>query len=210
MTAEVKHRSFARRYVRASAKAEARGGRDHRRRLLAALTGRVIEVGAGNGLNFAHYPKTVSEVVAVEPDATLRALAESAAGSAPVPITVVAGVADSLPVGDRSCDAAVASLVLCSVPNQARALAEIRRVLKPGGELRFYEHVIARNWLGAALQHVIATFWPRIAGGCHPNRDTAAAISAAGFHIARIERFAFSPARFQPPAPHILGLARVH
>jgi SAM-dependent methyltransferase len=101
-------------------------------------------VGAGNGLNFAHYPPTVTEVVAIEPEPTLRAIAQQAAAGAPVPVTVRAGTADALALADGEMDAAVASLVLCSVPDQARALAELHRVLRPGAELRFYEHVIAR------------------------------------------------------------------
>lgn len=105
-------------------------------------TGTIVEVGAGHGLNFPHYPPTVDEVVAIGPEATLRAAAEKAAASASVPIRAVAGVAEELRADDASPDAVVASLVLCSVPDQARAFAEAQRVLRPGGELRFYEHVI--------------------------------------------------------------------
>src|SRR6184192_3710117 len=109
--------------------------------MLEGLAGRVLEVGAGNGLNFVHYPDTVTEVVAIEPEPFLRARAEEAANLTTVPIRVVDGVAGRLPVDDQSMDAAVASLVLCSVPDQAAALAELRRVIRPGGQLRFYEHV---------------------------------------------------------------------
>ena len=129
---------FARLYERISAESERRGTAEHRDRVLAGLAGSVIEVGAGNGLNFARYPTTVTEVVAVEPEDTLRGLAERAAATAPVPVTVVAGHGDALPVDDASFDAAVVSLVLCSVPDPPHLLAEVRRVLKPGGELRFF------------------------------------------------------------------------
>ena len=119
----------------------AQGRRRAPRRDAAGLTGRVVEVGAGNGLNFGHYPATVTEVVAVEPEPYLRERAEEAARAAPVDVTVVVGLADALPAEDGAFDAAVASLVLCSVPDQAGALAELRRVVRPDGELRFYEHV---------------------------------------------------------------------
>ena len=101
----------------------------------------MIEVGAGNGLNFPHYPADVEELVAVEPEEYLRERAVAAVRTAPVPIRVLDGVAGRLPAGDGSFDAAVVSGVLCSVPDQGSALADLRRVLRPGGELRFYEHV---------------------------------------------------------------------
>jgi ubiquinone/menaquinone biosynthesis C-methylase UbiE len=149
-------------------------------------------------------------VTAVEPEPTLRARATEAAAGAPVPVRVLAGVADDLPLEDASVDAAVASLVLCSVPDQGRALAELRRVLRPGGELRFYEHVIPncqpKRLLLQAVDH--SGLWPRIAGGCHPARDTAAAIERAGFEIQRSERIMFAASRLEPSIPYILGSAR--
>ena len=207
--ADLRRPFFARGYLRVSGEAEERGVREHRRRLLDGLAGRVIEVGCGNGLNFGLYPPAVTEVLAVEPEPELRAHAEAAARTAPVPITVLPGVAGALPAADASFDAAIASLVLCSVPDQPAALAELRRVLKPGGELRFYEHVVSRRRAPRTVQRLLdATFWPHLAGGCHLARDTAAAIRAAGFDIERLDRFAFSPGRFMPAAPHILGVAR--
>jgi ubiquinone/menaquinone biosynthesis C-methylase UbiE len=201
---------FARMYMRSAATAEERGATDHRRRLLEDLSGTVVEIGAGHGLNFALYPLEVSEVVAVEPEPTLRQQAETAAKSAKVPIRVLAGIADELPLEDESADAAVASLVLCSVLDQRRALAEIRRVLRPDGELRFYEHVIPRSQPKRVLFQAIdrSGIWPAIAGGCHAARDTTEAIMKAGFDIEEIERFGFSANRFQPLVPHILGTAR--
>ena len=118
---------------------------DHRRRLLAGLTGRVLEVGAGNGLNFQHYPAAVTEVLAIEPEPYLRRLALAAARRAPVPIRVVAGTAEALPALDGAVDVVVASLVLCTVTDLDQALAETRQVLRPGGKLRFYEHVRAED-----------------------------------------------------------------
>ncbi len=127
----VHHPIFARVFDRLSVVAERSGQGEHRRELLAGLQGRVIEVGAGNGLNFAHYPPTVTEVLAVEPEAYLRARARKAARRAPVAVAVVDGVADRLPADEASFDAGVASLVLCSVPAQPTALAELFRVIRP-------------------------------------------------------------------------------
>jgi ubiquinone/menaquinone biosynthesis C-methylase UbiE len=201
---------FARMYMRSAASAEERGATDHRRRLLQGLSGTVVEIGAGHGLNFALYPPEVTEVIAIEPEPTLRSQAETAAESATVPIRVLAGVADELPLEDASVDSAVASLVLCSVTDQQRALAEIRRVLRPEGELRFYEHVIPNCQPKRLFLQVIdrSGLWPKIAGGCHPARHTTEAIMQAGFDIEEIERFGFSAQRFEPLIPHILGTAR--
>jgi SAM-dependent methyltransferase len=206
---DLSHPLFARLYERASRDADAAGAADHRRRLLDGVHGRVLEVGAGNGRNFRHYPTAVTEVLAVEPEPRLRASAVREAARVTASVRVEPGQADALPAEDASCDAAVASLVLCSVPDQARALAELRRILRPGGELRFYEHVVAERPLGVRAQRLAdATFWPHLAGGCHMARDTAAAISAAGFEVVSCERFSFAPARLAPALPHVLGTAR--
>ena len=206
--AQFQHPRFARMYERISAESELRGTAEHRDRALGGLTGRVIEIGAGNGLNFAHYPDTVAEVVAVEPEDRLRKLAEVAAYRAKVRVRVVAGHATALPADDASFDAAVASLVLCSVSDVSGALAEIRRVLKPGGELRFFEHVRSKHAAFGMLQDAITPLWSRAAGGCQPNRNTASAIEAAGFGIEEIDQFSYAPLRFFPKHTHILGRAR--
>jgi ubiquinone/menaquinone biosynthesis C-methylase UbiE len=203
------HPVFARVYERVAEMSERRGAAEHRQRLLAGLSGRVIEVGAGSGANFAHYPSTISEVVAVEPEPYLRERAQRAAAQAPVSVSVVDGGADLLPGESASFDAGVAALVLCTVPDQQRALAELFRVIRPGGELRFYEHVIAHEKWESRFQRLAdATFWPHVAGGCHLARDTTSGIEQAGFVIETCERFPFSPASFLPPDPHILGTAR--
>jgi SAM-dependent methyltransferase len=209
-TADRPRPRFARMYLKAADRIDKRGAADHRRRLLDGIGGTVVEVGAGQGLNFQHYPPAVTELVAVEPEPTLRAAAEAAATSAPVPIRVLPGVGDELPLADASVDAGVACLVLCSVPDQGRALAELHRVIRPGGELRFYEHVIARCQPKRLMLQAAdrSGLWPAICGGCHPARDTTAAIERAGFEIETIDRFPFAASRFEPSVPHILGIAR--
>jgi SAM-dependent methyltransferase len=176
--------------------------------LLADLRGRVLELGAGDGRNFAYYPSQVSEVVAIEPEPYLRGLALDAASAAPVPVTVLDGVAEALPVDAGAFDAAVSSLVLCSVADQRAALAELHRVLTPGAELRFYEHVIAGRRFGRAVQGGLdgSGIWPRLAGGCHLSRDTLAAIAAAGFTVQDVRRFTSGPGSLG--VPFVLGTAR--
>lgn len=210
MSAPVRHPIFARLYAHLSGAAETKGAADHRKEMLTGLQGRVVEVGAGNGLNFAHYPATVTELIAVEPEPHLRKLAQAATGAAPVAVTVVEGTADSLPLEDGSCDAAVCSLVLCSVADQAAALAEVRRVLLPDGELRFYEHVLGDSPRFARLQRAVNLVHPHVAGGCHVTRDTETAITSAGFELTTIRRFRFAPEPLsKQAAPKILGAARL-
>lgn len=206
----IPHPLFARLYPRISRAAEARGGAAHRRELLAGLSGRVIEVGAGNGLNFSYYPTSVREVVAVEPERYLRELAGEAAKTAPVPIRVIDGLAERLPAEPSAFDAGVASLVFCSIADPSRALAELFRVIRPGGQLRFYEHVRAATPGLRRLQRLLdVVAWPRLFGGCHTARDTGRAIEAAGFVMEALRSFSFRPCPVAfPVAPHILGRAR--
>ena len=205
---EIRHPLFARFFDRLSKTMEPEVG-PRRDELLAGLRGRVLELGAGNGINFHHYPASVEEVVAVEPEAYLRTKAEAAAATAAVKVTVQPGVAEELPFPDASFDAAVACLVLCSVRDQQRALAELRRVLKPGGELRFLEHVRSEKPGKARVQALAdgSGIWPRVGGGCHSGRDTVAAIAGAGFEVARFERLDVGPS-WVLTNPHVLGVAR--
>jgi ubiquinone/menaquinone biosynthesis C-methylase UbiE len=206
----VHHPLFARFYTHVLARNEPAEMRAYRDELLAGLSGRVVEVGAGSGANFPHYPPEVTEAVAVEPEAYLREQAVTAASAASVNVTVLDGIADALPLEDASCDAAVACLVLCSVPDQASALAELRRVLKPGGELRFYEHVRASTPRMARAQEIAdRTVWPRAFGGCHTARDTVAAIERAGFALERRRDLTpDSVPSFLPVSPQTIGVAR--
>ncbi|WP_225828959.1 class I SAM-dependent methyltransferase [Streptomyces naphthomycinicus] len=180
-----RHPLFARSYARLSVGAESRLGlAGLRERLLTGLSGRVIEIGAGNGLNFRHYPGTVAEVVAIEPEPLLRRLALDAALRARVPVDVVPGAAEALPVKSEAFDAAVLSLVLCSVPDVARALGEVRRVLRPGGEVRFFEHGRGGGRMMTLTQQALDRGpWPFLAGGCHLAREPVAALREAGFRL---------------------------
>jgi SAM-dependent methyltransferase len=201
-----RHPMFARLWMRMTAGGESDEAIAHRTEMLSGLTGSVIEVGAGNGLNFPHYPRTVERLVAVEPEPILRDRARELAADAPVPVEVLDGVAERIPAEDDSFDAGVACLMLCTVDAPA-ALAELRRVIKPGGELRFYEHVVSESPRVATVQGVADHLWTRLAGGCHLTRDTTAAIERAGFEIEACRRFPFSPMP-GPGLPHILGRAR--
>lgn len=202
------HPIFARFYGHFAPMGEGAGVGAHRDELLAGAVGRVLEVGAGSGLCFSHYPEGVSEVVAAEPEPYLRRLAEQAAGAAPVAVQVIDASADRLDFEDASFDVVVASLVLCSVPDQKSALHEMRRVLRPGGQLRFYEHVRSQEPGKARLQDRVEWIWPRLVGGCHANRDTLGAISEAGFRIETCRRFEFRLGLLCAPAsPHAIGVA---
>jgi ubiquinone/menaquinone biosynthesis C-methylase UbiE len=204
---QVRHPLFAR-FAAWVAAREGELEHDLRRETLRGLRGRVVEVGAGSGASFEHYPEGVSEIVAVEPEPTLRAKAVEAAREAGR-VRVVDAVADDLPFEDGSFDAAVVMGVLCSVPSQPDALAELRRVVRPGGELRFYEHVIGTSRRVSTLQRALAPGLAQVFGGCRADRDTGPAIARAGFRIERYRRFVVrGRAMDAPTATRLLGTAR--
>lgn len=203
------HPLFARFYARVAPAMDEGGVTDHRRVLLADTTGRVLEVGAGTGANFPHYPPGVTEVVAIEPEPHLRRIAERAAADAKTPITVTDGTAEHLPFPDAGFDAVVACLMLCSVRDTGAALAEMFRVLRPGGRLHVFEHVRAETAGLRRMQRVMdATVWPLLNGGCHLAADTADAIDRAGFTTPHLRRVDWPETRLPLPfTPHILGTA---
>ncbi len=209
MSDQVRHPLAARLFAREVGGIDARGAAEHRRRLLDGVAGHVLEIGAGTGISFADYPAAVTALVAAEPEPYLRGLAQDAARRAPVPVTVIDAPAEQLPLPDDAFDAAVAARVLCSVHDLGRALAELSRVVRPGGELRFYEHVVSDRPPRARAQRALDLIWPHLAGGCHTSRDTTRAIIAAGFEIERSERFHFRPTPLAAPtSTYVLGLAR--
>lgn len=177
--------------------------------MLTGLRGRVLELGCGDGRAFELYGSGVERVLAVEPDATARAAATRRVRDATVPIEVVDGDAVALPAEDGAFDAAIVVWVLCSVPDPPAALRELRRVLRPGGELRFYEHVRSSHAVFRGLQRAAdALFWTRALGGCETTRDSAAAIAAAGFEILALESgFHSSSLLTITSAPYVLGTA---
>ena len=183
------------------------GGRtemEHREELLRGLRGTVLEVGAGTGLNLALYGRGV-RVIVVEPEPTMARTAFGRASRARARASALRGVAEHLPFREGVFDAVVACYVLCSVADPERALAEVRRVLRPGGEVRVYEHVRSKGSNAALAQDLITPLWHRVACNCHPNRDAVGALRAAGFEVV------VRPASYGPPTPvrpHVLGVAR--
>jgi ubiquinone/menaquinone biosynthesis C-methylase UbiE len=171
---------------------ERRGFGERRDRLVAGLEGRVLEIGAGTGLNVPRYGRA-DQVVVVEPDPTYGRRLRSRANAASVPVELVATTAEQLPFADESFDHAVTSLALCSMTDVDVVLGEIRRVLRPGGSLVFLEHVRSPSARRARWQDRFTPLQRRIADGCHLNRDTPAAIERAGFEMTELECFSMPP-----------------
>ena len=177
-------------YDRMLARAEQVGLADRRAQLLARARGEVLEIGAGTGLNLARYPATAARVVLAEPDPHMakRLRDRVDADPPPFPLEVISAQAEELPFADDSFDTVVSTLVLCTVSSPERAAAEIRRVLRPGGELLLIEHVRDPDSPRLArAQDLLERPWGWVAGSCHPNRETRATLAAAGFDTSEIE-----------------------
>lgn len=173
-----------------------------RRENLAGLTGRVLEVGAGTGTNFELYPDTVTEVVAVEPERRLAVLAQEAAAAASVPVTVSTETVEDF-AAREPFDAVVCSLVLCSVDDPDDVVRQLLSVLKPGGELRYLEHIASSGARERLQKLADATLWPRIAGNCHTHRHTEQTIVAAGFQVSGARREWVVPAWVPVPTSEV-------
>lgn len=200
------HKIFAAFYDRIINSVEKKVLGRRRATLLGPLTGRVLDVGAGTGVNIPYF-KSASTVVLAEPDGAMRAKMDAKLSRASVPVETSGAPAEKLPWGDGSFDAVVCTLVLCTVENPEQSLAEIHRVLKPGGTLIVLEHVEADDdtklfkW-----QHRIGPVWTKMAAGCVLTRDTQTSVEKAGFTFSSIERFR-ELYGFMPISPMIQGVA---
>jgi ubiquinone/menaquinone biosynthesis C-methylase UbiE len=179
------HSIFAAMYERFSrGGAEGRFMEPLRKEIIGQAKGIVLEIGAGNGLNFVSYnPEQVERVEAIEPDSAMLRYARERLKTAHVPIILTQAPVEALPFADEMFDSAVATLVFCSVTDPMRGLNEIRRVLKPGGILLLIEHVRAQGAFAQQLQNVITPVTRRLAGNCHWNRDTERSVINADFEI---------------------------
>ncbi len=204
------HKWFASIYDRMMASAERSFMRRVREEIAGGARGRVLEVGAGTGANFPYYNDQAEEVLATEPDPHMLERAGRRAEDVGRTIELRQAPAEKLPFDDDSFDTVVSTLVMCTVGDPRRALSEVRRVLKPSGELRMYEHVRYDHAFGAFWQDAITPVWGWFAAGCHPNRDVAAFVREAGFEFEQLTRETPHPPipPFVFTRPHIRGIAR--
>ena len=203
------HKWFASIYDRMMASAERSFMRGVREEIAGGARGRVLELGAGTGANFPYYTDDAGEIIAIEPDPYMLERARRRAEEVGRPIGLRQAPAEELPFEDSSFDTVVSTLVMCSVRELARTLSEVRRVLKPSGELRIYEHVRYDHAFGAFWQDAVTPAWRWFGAGCHPNRDIASFVREAGFEFQRLDLT--KPVTPLPPMgfvrPHILGTA---
>ncbi len=193
--------AFARRYDRLTERMEDAWLREARADLLAGLSGTVVELGAGTGRNLGHYPASLDRLVLTEPTAAMRDQLRTRVAGADLafPVEIVDATADRLPLGDGSADAVVSTLVLCSVPALGPVAAELRRVLRPGGELRLIEHVAAERGWAHRIQTRLDPVWNWIEGSCHLDHETRTALAAGGFDVSGVSE---SVQRGMPPLFH--------
>jgi SAM-dependent methyltransferase len=157
-------------------------------RTAAGLSGRVVEIGFGSGFNVPHYPPEVERVLAVEPSATAWRLASRRVEASPVPVEQVGLDGQSLPLEDASCDGAICTFTLCTIPDPEAALAEVRRILRPGGTFHLLEHGLAPDARVGAFQRRVEPIQRRVADGCHLTRDPLALVVGAGFTVDEVEQ----------------------
>ncbi|MDW9414931.1 methyltransferase domain-containing protein [Sinorhizobium meliloti] len=160
--------------------------RPYRERVIGAAQGRVLEIGVGSGLNLPFYGPVVGEVLALEPSAGLVAMAREAPRP-DLPVSFIDASAEAIPLDDKSVDTVVTTWTLCTIPDAAAALTEMRRVLRPGGKLLFVEHGLAPDRGVRWWQDILTPVWRRISGGCHLNRPIRSMIECGGFRIERVE-----------------------
>jgi len=170
------------------------GLRRWRAEVTEGLTGRVVEIGFGSGLNVDHYPPEVELVLAVEPAAVARRLSKKRVTRSAVPVTHIGLDGQAIPLDDDSCDSALSTFTLCTIPDARQALAELRRVMRPGARFHFLEHGLAPDPGVAAWQRRLEPLQIRLADGCHLTRDPAVLVSDAGFTLEHVvQRYAKGP-----------------
>jgi ubiquinone/menaquinone biosynthesis C-methylase UbiE len=198
-------RWFAGWYPKFMERAERNGQGAIRREQLTAASGRVLEIGAGNGFSVPHYPAGLAELVLLEPNPAFRTQLSERASTLEFPATVLDGDAHALPFADASFDTVTASLVFCSVTDPARALSEVYRVLRPGGQFLFHEHVRGGRVRGI-LQDIMAPLQRRLADGCYPNRDFESFIAGSPLHVVSLVHLKM-PSSFPTITPLVVGSA---
>jgi ubiquinone/menaquinone biosynthesis C-methylase UbiE len=182
------HPIFARVYDVYMFPQELWGVRRRRRRVVCEAVGRTLELGVGTGLNFPYYERARS-LVAIDPDPHMLRRAQRRAEHAPLTVHLIRGAGEALPFRDGIFDTVISTLVFASIPNPYAAAAELRRILRPDGRLRFFEHFRSDHPLLAGFQDVVTPVWKRLCGGCHPNRDVVTIFREAGFEILEIVKF---------------------
>lgn len=163
-----------------------------RARVAAPLEGTVLEVGFGTGRNVPHYPPTVVKVVAIDPCLAGRKLAAGRLAASPIPVDFAGLDGQDLPLDDGSVDQALITWTLCTIPDASRSLAEVRRVLKPGGRLHFVEHGLSPNAGPARWQHRLTPLWRHLAGGCHLDRPIDHLVANAGLDLRQLQCYRFA------------------
>jgi ubiquinone/menaquinone biosynthesis C-methylase UbiE len=161
--------------------------RPYRERVVSGAQGRVLEIGIGSGLNLPFYGTRVEEILGLEPAAPLLAMAQRTSGRCVQPVRLIAGSAEAIPIEDHSIDTVVTTWTLCSIPDAIGALKEMRRVLRPTGQLLFVEHGLAPEDNIQRWQNRLTPLWKKIGGGCHLNRPIRALIESAGFDITQLQ-----------------------
>jgi ubiquinone/menaquinone biosynthesis C-methylase UbiE len=159
----------------------------YRDRVISAAEGRVLEMGIGSGLNMPFYGSQLRELIGLEPAPQLIAIARRAAASSAVPLTLIEGTGEAIPLDDATIDTVVSTWTLCTIPNAIGALGEMRRVLKPSGRLLFVEHGLAPERNIQRWQNWLTPAWKRLGGGCHLNRPISRLIEGAGFRVERLK-----------------------
>ena len=203
------HKWFAALFDRIMAPAEKSFLKEARQHAAGGARGRVLEIGCGTGANFAFYTDAATDVIAIDPNPHMLERARRKISAAGRPVEIRQASAEQLPFEDAAFDTVVDTINMCTIGDLAKALSEIKRVLKPIGELRFYEHIRYEYPIGALAQDLITPIWKWFGAGCHPNRDVARFIREAGFVIKELERT--KPVPPVPPMvfsrPHIRGVA---